>query len=112
MPIKSLQSCPTLCNSMDCTLQGSSVHGILQAKDTGVGCHSLLQGNLPDPEIEQASLMSPSSACRFFTTSTTWEDIKWGQPTLNTLSHFFAKNFTFWMPQALAAACEIFIVNT
>ena len=24
--------CPTLCNSMDCSLRGSSVHGILQAK--------------------------------------------------------------------------------
>ena len=26
------QSCPTLCNPMDCTLLGSSVHGILQAR--------------------------------------------------------------------------------
>ena len=29
---KSLQSCPTLCDSMDCSLPGSSVHGIFQAK--------------------------------------------------------------------------------
>ena len=29
---KSLQSCPTLCNPMDCSLPGSSVHGILQAR--------------------------------------------------------------------------------
>ena len=29
---KSLQSCPTLCNPMDCSLQGSSVQGILQAR--------------------------------------------------------------------------------
>ena len=29
---KSLQSCPTLCNPMECSLPGSSVHGILQAK--------------------------------------------------------------------------------
>ena len=28
---------------MDCSLPGSSVHGILQA-NTGVGCHALLQG--------------------------------------------------------------------
>ena len=28
---KSLQPCPTLCDSMDCNPQGSSVHGILQA---------------------------------------------------------------------------------
>ena len=41
---KSLQSCLTLCNPMNCTLLGSSVHEILQAKNTGVGCHCLLQG--------------------------------------------------------------------
>ena len=27
-----VQSCPTLCNPMDCSLPGSSVHGILQAR--------------------------------------------------------------------------------
>ena len=26
------QSCPTLCDPMDCSLPGSSVHGILQAR--------------------------------------------------------------------------------
>ena len=31
MPAKSLQSCPTLCDPMDCSPPGSSVHGILQA---------------------------------------------------------------------------------
>ena len=29
---KSLQLCPTLCDPMDCSLPGSSVHGILQAR--------------------------------------------------------------------------------
>ena len=29
---KFAQSCPTLCNSMDCSLPGSSVHGIFQAR--------------------------------------------------------------------------------
>ena len=29
---KSLQSCPTLCDPMDCSPQGSLVHGILQAR--------------------------------------------------------------------------------
>ena len=28
---KSLQSCPTLCNPMDCSLPGSSIHGIFRA---------------------------------------------------------------------------------
>ena len=29
---KSLQSCPTLCDPMDCSLRGSTVHGIFQAR--------------------------------------------------------------------------------
>ena len=29
---KSLQSCPTLCDPMDCSPPGSPVHGILQAR--------------------------------------------------------------------------------
>ena len=28
---KSLQLCPTLCDPMDCSLPGSSIHGIFQA---------------------------------------------------------------------------------
>ena len=39
------ESCLTLCNPMDCSPPGSSVHGILQA--AGVGSHSLLQGIFP-----------------------------------------------------------------
>ena len=31
MRAKSLQSCPTLCDPMNCSLPGSSVHGIFQA---------------------------------------------------------------------------------
>ena len=38
------QSCLTLCDPMDYSLPGSSVYGILQGKNTGVGCHLLLQG--------------------------------------------------------------------
>ena len=41
------QSCPTLCNSVDCSPQGSSVHGDSPGKNTGVGCHALLQGIFP-----------------------------------------------------------------
>ena len=32
---KSPQSCPTLCNPMDCSLPGSSIHGIFQARVLG-----------------------------------------------------------------------------
>ena len=41
---QSLQSCPTLGIPMDCTLPGSSVYGDSSGKNTGVGCHFLLQG--------------------------------------------------------------------
>ena len=41
------QSCPTLWDSRDCSLPGSSVHGDSPAKNTGVGCHALLQGIFP-----------------------------------------------------------------
>ena len=41
---KTLQWCLILFDSMDCSLPGSSVHGILQAKNTRGGCHALLQG--------------------------------------------------------------------
>ena len=44
---KSLQLCPTLCNPMDCSPPGSSVHGDSLSKNTGVGCHALLQGIFP-----------------------------------------------------------------
>ena len=38
------QSCPTLCNPMDCSPPGSSVHGDSPGNNTGVGCYFLLQG--------------------------------------------------------------------
>ena len=39
---KSLQSCPTLCSPIDGSPPGSPIPGILQAKNTGVGCQSAL----------------------------------------------------------------------
>ena len=52
------QSCLTLCDPVNYSLPGPSVHGILQAMEFsrhGVGCHSLLWGDLPDPGIEPES---------------------------------------------------------
>ena len=44
------QSCPTLCDSMYCSPQGSSVHGILQARIL-----EWVPGDLPDPGIKPRS---------------------------------------------------------
>ena len=40
-----VQSCQTLCDPMDPTRP--SVHGDSPGKNTGVGCHALLQGIFP-----------------------------------------------------------------
>ena len=40
------QSCPTLCDPTDYSLPGLSVLGDSPSKNTGVGCHALLQGIL------------------------------------------------------------------
>ena len=42
-------------------------------KNTGVGCHFLLQGNLPDPGIKSMFPETPALAGGFFTISATWE---------------------------------------
>ena len=43
----SLQWCPTLCDSLNCSQPGASVHGDSPGKNTGVGCHGLLQDIFP-----------------------------------------------------------------
>ena len=41
------KSCAILCDPMDCSLPGSSVHGIFQARILQMGCHFILQGIFP-----------------------------------------------------------------
>ena len=56
---KSLQLCLMLCDLMDCSLHGSSVHGILQARMLEwIQCPPL--GHLSNSGIEPTSLMSPA----------------------------------------------------
>ena len=54
-----LQSCPTLCDPMDSSLPGSSVHGDSPGKNTGVGCCALLQGILPTQGLNPCLLCLP-----------------------------------------------------
>ena len=66
MATQLLRSCPTLCDSMDSSPPGSSIHGILQARIlNGLPCPP--PGDLPDPGIEPASPVSLALADRFFT---------------------------------------------
>ena len=48
------QSCPTLCDPVDCSPPGSSVHGILQ-QESWSGLPLPSPGDLPDPGMEPRS---------------------------------------------------------
>ena len=68
-------SCSVMSASMrprDCSLPGSSAHGILSAGILdGLPCPRPV--DLPDPGIEPVTPESPALTDGFFTTSTTWE---------------------------------------
>ena len=51
------QSCLTLCDPMDCSPSGSSVHGDCPGKNTGVGYHALLQGIFPTQRLNLCLLL-------------------------------------------------------
>ena len=50
-----VQPSPTLFNPMDCSQTASSVHEDFPGKNTGVGCHALLQGLFPTQDQTQIS---------------------------------------------------------
>ena len=61
------QSCLTLCDTMDCSLPGSSVHEIFQVRILKWVAISYSR-NLPDLRIEPTSPASTTLAGGFFTT--------------------------------------------
>ena len=63
------QLCLSLCDPKDCNPPGSSVHGDSPGKNTGVGCHALLQGIFPTQNQSQVSRI----AGRFFISWATLE---------------------------------------
>ena len=61
MPVA--QSCPTLCDPVDYSSQDSSIHVIFPGKNSGVGCHFILQGfdrgiKPGSPTLQADSLLS------------------------------------------------------
>ena len=61
------QLCPTLCNPMDCSMPGSSVHGISHARILS-GLPFPSPGDLPDPGLNLSLLLGRHILF------TTWED--------------------------------------
>ena len=71
--LSSFKLCPTLCNPLD--PPGSSPWDS-PGKNTGMGCHAVLQGIFPTQGSSQRLLTSLALAGGFFTTSATWEALK------------------------------------
>ena len=92
---KLLQSCLTLCDSMDCSLPGSFVLGFLQVK-TGVDYCALLQGIFPTKGL------NPHLLGGFFIASDTWETRKcpWQVPICSRVSTFFLSLCPFSLSRA------------
>ena len=69
---QSLQSCLTLCDPMDCSLAGSSVHGILQARILEWIAISSSRGSSPPRDQTPVSCVF-CIAGRFLTTEPLWK---------------------------------------
>ena len=67
------QSCPILCDTMDCSPPDSFVHGILQARILKWVTMLSSRGSSRSREPTRISYISPAIAGRFFTTTVTWE---------------------------------------
>ena len=68
--VQSLSRVQLSCDPMNYSPPGSSVHEILPDKNTGAGCHFLLQGIAWPRDQTQ---WSPALASGFFTIGATWE---------------------------------------
>ena len=68
------QPCLTLCNSIDSNPPSSSVHRDSPGKNTGMGCHALLQGIFPTQGLNQDLLH-----CRWFLYQLNYQ----GSPAVN-----------------------------
>ena len=76
------QLCPTLIDPMDCSLPGSSVHGIFQAR---VGCHCLLHLIKEESEKTGLKLNIQKTKIMAFDPITSWQI---DEKTIETMTNF------------------------
>ena len=100
---KSIQSCLTLCDPMDCNPTGSSVHGILQERILEWVAMPSSRGSSWPRDRTQVSYVSFIGS-RFFTTSTTWEAL---------LDHMIILFLIFWGTTILFSIAAVsFYIST
>ena len=95
MHAQSLQFCPTLCNPMDCSPPGSSVHGIFQARILGWDAMPSARGSSQPRDWTCISYIA-SIAGRFFTYCHTWEASFDMHCLLKNVTQALSLNAIFW----------------
>ena len=79
------QSCPTLCDPMDSSPPGSSVHGIFQARILGWVAISFSRGSSRLRDRTQVSLIAGRHFNLWTTSRRTWREMQ--LPSLNNIIH-------------------------
>ena len=102
-----IQSCPTLCDPMDCSPPGSFLHGILQTRILEWVAISFSRAS-SRPRDQNPSLTSPALTSGFFTTSTTWEAPQKASQSVHSLSHVWLSA----TPQTAARQASLSITNS
>ena len=101
-----LQSCLTLFNPMDCSLPGSSVHGVFPDKNNVVGCCALPQGIFLTQELNLCLLCLLH--CRQILHSLS----HLGSPFLCKAFSQFLTSPAFLSPQMKMILCSLFSVSS
>ena len=93
-PIKCMRalSCPTLWDPKDCSPPGSSVHGDSPGKNTGVGCHFLLQ------QIFKTQGLNPHFLCLLHWQTDSLPTVPPGYGTSKLIHQSFRKKWDFQKP--------------
>ena len=70
------QSCPTLCDPVDCSPPGSSIHGILQAQILEWGAIAFSRGSSRPLSVYQFELNMPNFSRQALFSQDKWQLIK------------------------------------
>ena len=100
------QSCPTLSDPLDCSLPGSSVHGIFQARvlEWGAIAFSALLGIYPDKTMMKNVTCTPTLIETLFTITKTWKNLNtyWQMNGERRCKHGTQWNIQFSSVQSLS----------
>ena len=106
---KSLQSCPTLCNPMDCSLPGFSIHGILQARTLEwVAISFSWKWKVKVKSLSRVWLLAtPWTACAF---SVDWKILHWNMVLKILIAAFLCNKITWKWEQNAVLKCIIYMI--